>query len=166
MPGMTTIPPLGERIRGLVLVGLAVGLVRYALEFTASPYAMWFGVYYVMPIALVAVGLRGSWGPITWPKVLGSTALMCLFVWGIPNTLAYTTGQFLGWNHGRFHYGGEDDPATRAAPIAASALGKLGLGVLQGLLTTVGGTIWCTVWATLVIWLPARLRRRRAAVPS
>jgi hypothetical protein len=30
----------------------------------------------------------------------------------------------------------------------------------QGLLTSVGGTIWCTLWGTLLIWLPARLRHR------
>lgn len=164
MRAMPTVPPLRERIRGLVLLGLAIGLLRYALEFTASPYAMWFGVYYLMPVALLVVGLRGLWGPIPWPKMLGSIAVMCLLVWGIPNTLAYTTGQFLGWQHGRFHYGGPDDPATRAAPIAATTWGKLGWGVLQGVLTSVAGTIWCTVWGTLVIWLPARLRRRRASV--
>jgi hypothetical protein len=157
---MQPTPPLRDRIRGLTVLGLLVGLVRYGLEFTASPYAMWFGVYYVMPVALLVVGVRRSWGDIRWPTLTGSLALLCLLVWGIPNTLAYTTGQFLGWQHGRFHYGGPDDPANRAAPIAATALGKLGWGVLQGLLTAVAGTIWCTVWGTVCIWLPARWRRR------
>src|SRR5690606_30085301 len=126
MPSVTSLPPpIGERIRGLVLLGLAVGLLRYALEFTESPHTQWVGVYYVMPVALLVVGLRGSWGAIPWPSMFGSIALMCLFVWGLPNTLAYTTGQFLGWQHGRFAEG-------RAAPIAATALGKIGWGVLQG----------------------------------
>lgn len=158
-------PPLAVRIRGLALVGLAVGLLRYGLEFLAPDAAMWFGVYYVMPVAILVVGLRRSWGDVRWPALLGSMAVLCLVVWGIPNTLAYTTGQFLGWQHGRFHYGGPDDPANRAAPIAATALGKLGWGVLQGLLTSVAGTIWCTAFGTLLIWLPARLRRRAAAAP-
>jgi hypothetical protein len=161
---MATTPPLAQRIRGLVLLGLGIGLCRYGLEFVAPDRAMWFGVYYLMPIALLVVGVRGSWGDITWPRMLGSLAVMCLLVWGIPNTLAYTTGQFLGWQHGRFYNGGvEDAENTRAAPIAATTLGKLGLGVLQGLLTSVAGTIWCTVWGTLLIWLPARRRRGRAA---
>lgn len=85
---------------------------------------------------------------------------MCAIAWGIPNTLSYTTAQFLGWQHGRFYYGGPDDPANRAAPIAATVLGKLGWGVLQGAVTSVAGTIWCTAFGTLFVWLPARLRRR------
>ncbi|MBL8730617.1 MAG: hypothetical protein JNM25_19525 [Planctomycetes bacterium] len=161
---MTPTPPLAQRIRGLVLLGLTIGLIRYALEFTQSQHTMSFGVYYVMPIAFLVVGLRGLWGDITWPKLLGSMAVMCLIVWGIPNTLAYTTGQFLGWQHGRFYHGGtEDAEHTRAAPIAATTLGKLGWGALQGLLTSVAGTIWCTLWGTVLIWLPARLRRAKAA---
>ncbi|MBX3461639.1 MAG: hypothetical protein KF830_00570 [Planctomycetes bacterium] len=159
---MQPTPPLGQRLHGIVQLGLTVGLARYALEFTGSPAAMWIGVYYVMPIALLVIGLQRRWGDIGWLALLGTTAVLCLLVWGIPNTLAYTTGQFLGWQHGRFHYGGPDDPHNRAAPIAASTLGKLGWGVLQGLLTAVAGTIWCTFWATLFVWLPARLRRRRA----
>lgn len=160
---MVTTPPLGQRIRSLVVLGLAVGLLRYALEFTASDHAMWFGVYYVMPIALLVVGVRGSWGDITWPQLLGSMAVMCLLVWGIPNTLAYTTGQFLGWQHGRFYAGDAEGEGGRAAPIVATLWGKIGVGLLQGLLTSIAGTVWCTMWGTLVIWLPARLRRRRAA---
>lgn len=151
---MTT-PPLGSRIRGLVLIGLVVGLIRYALEFGARDAAMWFGVYYVMPIAILVIGLRRSWGDIRWPTLLGTMLVTCLVVWGVPNALAYTTGQFQGWQHGRF-------APDRAAPIAATALGKLGWGVLQGVATSVAGTVWCTVFGTLFIWLPANLRRRAA----
>lgn len=120
---------------------------------------MWFGVYYVIGATIVLIGLTGKWGAIRWPALLGTMALMCLIVWGIPNTLAYTTGQFLEWKHGRFHYGGPDDPTNRAAPIAATTIGKIGWGVLQGLLTSVAGTIWCTILGTVFIWLPGRLRR-------
>lgn len=153
-------PSLPQRLRPLVALGLAVGLVRYALEFAAPDVAMLFGVYYVMPVAFVVIGFRGTWGNIRWPALLGTMALLCLVVWGITNTLAYTTAQFLGWQHGRFHYGGPDDPSNRAAPIAATTLGKIGWGLLQGLLTSIAGTVWCTIWGTLVIWPPARLRRR------
>jgi hypothetical protein len=152
-----TTPPLASRIRVLVLIGLAVGLSRYALEFAASYAAMWFGVYYVMPVAILVIGVRRSWGDIRWPALLGTILVMCLIVWGIPNALAYTTGQFLGWQHGRF-------AAERAAPLAATAFGKIGWGLLQGLATSVAGTVWCTVFGTIFIWLPARLRPR-AAMP-
>ena len=163
MPPATTTPPLRERLRPLVLLGLAIGLLRYAMEFVAPQHAMWFGVYYVMAAAILFVGITGKWGPIRWPVLLGTMALLCLIVWGIPNTVAYTTGQFLEWNHGRFHHG-VDDPETRAAPIAATALGKIGWGLVQGLATSVAGTIWCTVLGTVFIWLPGRLRARSRAV--
>ena len=160
MPAAMTTPPLTQRIRALAVFGLAVGLIRYALEFVAPDAAMWFGLYYAMPVALLVVGVRRSWGDIRWLTLLGTMFVLCPIVWGISNSLAYTTGQFLGWQHGRFYYGGPDDPANRAAPIAATALGKLGWGLLQGLLTSIGGTVWCTAWGTLLVWLPARLRRR------
>ncbi len=151
---MTT-PPLGSRIRGLVLLGLAVGLIRYGLEFAASDVAMWFGVYYVMPVAILVVGLRRTWGDIRWLALLGTMFVTCLVVWGVPNALAYTTAQFQGWQHGRF-------APDRAAAIAPTALGKIGLGVLQGTVTSVAGTAWCTLFGTLFVWLPACLRRRAA----
>ncbi|MCA8976641.1 MAG: hypothetical protein KDC98_18110 [Planctomycetes bacterium] len=157
---MTDVPSLGARLRPLALLGLAIGLIRYGLEFMAPGVAMFFGVYYVMPIAFLVIGIRRQWGPIRWPAVLGTMALLCLIVWGITNTLAYTTGQFLEWNHGRFYNGGPSDPDNRAAPIAATALGKIGWGLLQGVLTSVAGTIWCTLWGTVVIWLPAKFSRR------
>lgn len=117
-----------------------------------------------MPVVLLVIGVRGTWGTIRWLTLLGTMAAMCLLVWGIPNTLAYTTGQFLEWNHGRFHHAVEGDPErTRAAPIAATALGKIGLGVMQGALTSVAGTLWCTLMGTVMIWLPGRLRARRVA---
>jgi hypothetical protein len=151
---MTT-PALGSRIRGLALLGLAVGLIRYALEFAASDAAMWFGVYYVMPVAILVVGLRRTWGDIRWPTLLGTMLVLCLIVWGIPNTLAYTTAQFEGWQHGRF-------APDRSAAIADTTLAKLGLGVAQGAGTSLVGTVWCTLFGTLFIWLPACLRRRAA----
>jgi hypothetical protein len=166
MPITMTTPPLRTRIRGLVLLGLAVGLIRYVLEFAASDAAMWFGVYYVMPVAILVIGVRRSWGDIRWPALLGTMCVVCVIVWGIPNTLAYTTAQFLGWQHGRFYHGPPGDPETRAAPIAATFFGKLGWGVLQGIGTSVAGTIWCTVCGTLFVWLPGRLRRRSAPQAS
>lgn len=163
---MIPTPPLRRRLLPLVLLGLAVGLVRYALEFAAPDKSMYFGVYIVMPVALLVIGIRGTWGAIRWPALAGTMVLMCLLVWGIPNTLSYTTAQFQEWNHGRFYHTDPVPDANRAAPPAATALGKLGWGALQGLLTSIGGTIVCTAVGTLVIWLPGRIRSRREATPS
>ena len=153
---MTPTPPLRKRIGWLATAGLAIGLVRLVLEFVAPAQSMYFGVYYLMPVLLVAVGVTQFWGDITWKVMFGSILALCLIVWGIPNTLSYTIGQFQEWTHGRFAEG-------RAAPIAESAAAKIGLGVMQGALTSLAGTVWCTVAGTLAIWLPAHLRRKRAA---
>lgn len=159
-------PPLGQRIRGLVVFGLAVGLIRYVLEFVAPEQAWWFGVYYLMPIAFLVVGVRGTWGPIRWLPLLGTMFVVALIVWGIPNCLAYTTGQFLEWSHGRFYNAGPDGEGTRAAPIAATALGKIGWGVAQGALTSIAGTVWCTAMGTVLIWLPGVIRSRAEVSPD
>ena len=157
---MPPTPPLAARLRPLLLLGLPIAGLRYVAEFVAPEHAGWFGVYYAMALAIAVLGVRRSWGPIRWRALLGTMALLAVVVWFVPNLIAYTTGQFLGWNHGRFHYGGPGDPANKAAPIAATTLGKIGTGAFVALLTTVAGTVWCTLWGTLLIWLPGRLGRK------
>lgn len=158
---MPTTPPLRTRIRPMVCIGLPIATVRFALEFVA-PDADWhIGVYYLLPVVMLVLGQRYAWGRIEWKLVPWSMFVMCLIVWGIPNTIAYTTGQFLEWNHGRFHFAGWDSDQSRAAPIAATTLGKIGYGLLQGGLTTLLGTVWCTIWGSVLIWLPARMRLPR-----
>lgn len=162
MSAAPTTPPLRTRVAQLATIGLPIGLSRYGCEFVAPDVASWFGVYYLMPAVFVVVAARGAWGRIGFLPLLATMALTCLIVWGAPNTLAYTTGQFLEWNHGRFYSNGWDDDASRAAPIADTAAGKVLWGVAQGLLTSVAGTVWCTLWGAALIWLPARLRPRPA----
>ncbi len=151
-----TVPPMRQRLLGLTLLGWAVASVRFTLDFMAMEQAMWFGVYYAMPPALAWVGLRGRWGAISWRSMATTTAVLGLVIWGIPNAISYTTGQFLEWTHGRF------EPGVRATSIAAHEFGKLGWGLLQGLLTAIAGALWCTAWGTLLIWLPGRRRSRSA----
>ena len=129
------------------------------MEILARAVLVVAGLVHLLPV----VGLRGAWGIPRWRVVPGTMLVLCLIVWGIPNTLAYTTGQFLEWNHGRFYYGGPDDPDNRAAPLAATALAKIGWGLAQGGLTALVGTVWCTFWGTVLIWLPARIRANRVA---
>ena len=155
---MRTTPPLRMRIKPLVLVGLPIASLRLLAEFVAPNLAMYFGVYYLMPIVILVLGAKDAWGPIRWTLIPISMATMCLIVWGIPNTIAYTSGQFLEWNHGRFYFEGWDSDQSRAAPIADTVVEKLGWGVSQGLLTSLVGTLWCTFWGTLLIWIPARRR--------
>lgn len=153
---MSEIPPLRRRLMPLVLIGWVVATIRLVLEFQAPDQSMWFGVYYVMPLVLLIVGVRGMWGPIGWPAMAATAFLLALLVWGVPNAIAYTLGQFLDWTHGRF------EPGERAAKIADNPLTKLGLGLAQGGLTSLAGAVWCILAGTLFVWIPARLRRARA----
>jgi hypothetical protein len=153
------VPPLAARLRPLVVVGLGVGLARYALEFVAPDVDLSSVLYHVMLAVFVVIGWRRAWGRIRWRAMFGTVALACIIVWGVTYTLTYTTAQFLGWTHGRFHYFDTGDPTNRAAPIAATRLGKIGVGLLLGQLGILVSTVWCTILGTLVIWLPARLRR-------
>jgi hypothetical protein len=157
---MNEVPPLSRRLLPLVVIGWIVAAIRLTLEFQAPEQSMWFGVYYVMPILLIVIGLGRRWGPIGWVAMAATTSLLAVLVWGVPNSISYTLAQFLEWTHGRF------EPEVRAAPIASEPLKKIGVGLLQGLLTSLAGAVWCTVAGTLFIWIPERWRRRRAVTKS
>ncbi len=150
---MTNTPSLRQRLLPLVLYGWVVGAIRYALEFIAPDQSMYFGLYYLMPVALLWVGVTRRWGAVRWTQVAVTMVALAFLTWFVCNTTAYVTGQFVGWQHGRF------SPAA-AAPLADDTLGKLWGGLSTGFLTAVGGSVWCVVWGTVVIWLPARLGRR------
>jgi hypothetical protein len=149
------------RIRGLVVFGWLIALLRFAFEPTLRPAqgdVAWFlGVYYLMPVAFIATGLRGALDDVRWPRIALMAVLVGVLVWGIPDLIVYTTAQFLGWTHGRF------EPNVKAAPVGTTPLGKLGLGAMVGALTALAGSIWSLTWMTLVIWLPGVVRRRRKA---
>jgi hypothetical protein len=78
-----------------------------------------------------------------------------LLVWALPNVVVYTTGQFMGWTHGRF------EPQKQGPPVAETPLAKLGVGIATGMLTAIGGIVWSLLWMTVAIWLPGYVRRRR-----
>ena len=146
-------------IRALVLFGLIAGGVRYVLEFVAPAYSMYFGLYYAMPLALIAVGWSNAWGSIQWRSLFRAMALTGLIVWGTWNSISYTTAQFLEWTHGRFN---PFEPGQRGLPIADGAPLKIGAGLAQGLITAIAGAAWMTILGTLTIWLPGRLRSRKS----
>ncbi len=140
---------LRRRLRPLVVYGWVVGGIRYALEFLAPDQAMNVGLYYFMPLALAWVGLKRRWGAVRWTQVAGTMVVLAFLTWFVCNTIAYLTGQFAGWQHGRFS-------PNAAAPLAETAMGKLWGGLSTGFLTAVGGSVWCVVFGTVLIWLPAR----------
>lgn len=144
------IKTLWPRIRGLVFFGWAVALIRFILEFTAPDYAMYIGVYFVMPVAYLYYGVTGRLDDLSWPRLALAMVMVAFFVWFIPNAISYTTAQFMGWQHGRF-----------SADIAASAGGKILSGLGVAVVTFVGGALWSVVFGTLLTWLPGHRRRKK-----
>ena len=163
----TEVPPLWSRLRGLVITGWIIAAVRLGLDawWPEGPITMHFGLFYLMPLALAYVGLTHRWGPIRWMSMALTMLLLAVLVWSISTAIAYTTGQFMEWSHGRFWPGtgvtGADGEVVdrRAMAIQPTVLGKIGAGLLHGALSGVAGTVWCMAIGTVVIWLPARLRR-------
>lgn len=147
----TEVPPLCARLRGLVIFGWAIAAIRFAMEAGLPDISARFpiGVYILMPLALAFVGLTRRWGPIPWKTMAKTMVVLALLVWALPNTITYTTGQFMEWGHGRFG-------PTESPPLAPTAIGKIGAGLIMGGFGAVGGTIICTLVGTLLIWLPGR----------
>jgi hypothetical protein len=146
---------LWKDVKPLVFFGWVVAAIRFALEFTAPQQAWYFGVYWLMPIALLYFGLvRHRLDHLSWPRLALAMILVGMLVWFVPNAISYSTAQFQGWTHGRFA------PNVQSAPIAPTPVGKIRTGVVVGFLTGLAGSVWCIVWSTLLVWLPAYLRRR------
>jgi hypothetical protein len=138
----------------LIYIGWAIAAVRLVLEFVAPEVSLWFGVYYAMPVVYAFYGFRTErfkgW---PWVRILLAAVVAGFAIWTIPNCIAYTLAQFMEWEHGRFS-------VDRSAPLQDSTLGKLLAGVKISLMTGLGGTVWSTVWMTLVVWLPGRFLKK------
>lgn len=140
-------------VKGLIVFGWIVAAIRFVLDITATDAAMFFGVYYAMPLAYLYMGVKAKFDHLSWTRLALTMVVVAFFVWLIPNVLTYTTAQFMEWDFGRFAPG-------RAAPIADGSIGKLITGLTLGFGTMLAGTGWSIVFATLFIYLPKRLRAR------
>lgn len=141
---------VGRAVFPLIIIGWAVAAIRLVLEFVAPGAAMYFGVYFVMPIVFAYFGFATprfhGW---RWRLIPLAAVMIAIGVWLLPNAVAYTLAQFMEWDHGRF-------AADRSVPLAESPARKIlsGVGIAFG--TGVAGTVWCLFWMTLVVWLPGR----------
>lgn len=142
-------------VRGLVFFGWLIAAMRLLLEMVAPDQARYIGVYFVMPAAYLYYGLNGRLDGLTWPRLAIAMITVAFYVWFVPNALTYTTAQFMGWENGRF-------AAESAGPIAATAIGKIGSGLTTAGGTFIGGILWSILWGSLLIWIPARWRKRQA----
>ncbi|MBM3265897.1 MAG: hypothetical protein FJY97_21105 [candidate division Zixibacteria bacterium] len=142
-----------SRIYGLVIFGWIIAVIRFALEITAPDQAMFFGVYYGMVVAYLYYGIKGKMDDLSWARLAQAMVMIALLVWFIPNAIAYSVAQFMGWQHGRF-------AEETSGPIQPTASGKIMSGVGTAFGTFIGGTVWSLVLGTLFIWVPGLLRKR------
>jgi hypothetical protein len=146
---------LWPRVRPLVLFGWLVALIRFGIDASVKPERsnpiFYVGVDVLMPIAYLVVGIKAIWDDIPWKKYPLIALMLGVLVWFIPNAIVYTTAQFLGWQHGRFHN----------IPIRETAVGKLGMGLGLGGGTAIAGTLGSLLLMTLLIWLPGSVRRKK-----
>jgi hypothetical protein len=155
---------LWPRVRGLLFFGWVVAVVRFVLDANGEPGGWkdpgWYvSVYFLMPLALLFVGLRRTWDDLRWPKFILVALLLGFLVWGVPNAISYTTAQFMGWKHGRFGPG-------HGPPTGETTLAKIGIGLAIGGGTGLVGSVHCLLCSTLFIWLPGKIRRNRKAKPA
>lgn len=171
-----------SRVRWIVLAGLAVAAVRFALDFRRVDDPILFewgdlrvqgqiGNYYVVPLLFAVGAFAGTFRGLSWGRLLAACAWVSLFCFAVPNTVAYTTAQFLGWTHGRFapapvppeqrdayEAWGEEGEPYRAPPIPKSAVAKVINGLSVGVLTGLVSFVWNAVWIHLLVVLPRLLR--------
>jgi hypothetical protein len=162
-----------SRVRPLLYVLWIVAALRFALDATVKPGVFdplgFVSVYYFSAVLLLLVGIAKTWDDLSYAKMLGAWALTACLAFGVPNAITDTAAQFAGWQHGRFRPPPADgsEPAPGEAPVRGprlqeSALGKVGVGLAVAGGTTVAGFLWCALLGTLVVYVPARVRRGRA----
>lgn len=158
MPEPTT---LWNAIRPLVFIGWGIAAVRLALEFVAPDASMYVGVYYLMPIVLIAYSVKKRFDDLLFLRLMLGMLIVGVLVWGLPNFIAYSTAQFQGWEHGRF-------AAGRSEPLREGTAARLLAGISIAWKTSLVGTFWMAVWSFFATWIPGALRRRRgrAAAPA
>jgi hypothetical protein len=172
---MHPIPPLGRRLRPLLLFGYAVAAIRLGLDFWDREAAMVFGLYYLMAVAIIYVGVTRRWGLIGWRAMALTMVCLGCLVWGVSNSISYTVGQFMGWTDGRFDPGTPVRDAAgvlqgyadgRAMPPQDTALGKVGAGLLHGLISSLTGSVWCILFGTAFVWVYRRPAPTEPAGPT
>ncbi len=147
---------LWSNIRGLVLFGWMVAAIRLLLDFVAPDQSMFFGVYWMMPLAYLYYGLKGKWDHLPWRWVAGSLLVVVLLVWFVPNWISYSTAAFVGLDHGRFSAEASQTVIERDSPVKII----LNAGIVSAA-TFGAGSVWSLSLGTLFIWLPGALRRRQ-----
>jgi hypothetical protein len=187
---VTADTPLFQRLRPMIFALWVVALARLAVDFREvdAPIvgqtgfiqwtADWISVSYLVIPLLLVFALRGLFRGWTWGRCMKGLALVAVLCWAIPNSVAYTTGQLKGWQHGRYRGqnlavvdgkevtfeedagpppGATDVRTARTAPLGETTAEKLTRGMGIGLVTFLPGFIWMFIWFHVLVYLPRRL---------
>jgi hypothetical protein len=165
---------LFRRVRPIVYVLWIVALARLVVDMKERPEIgdpwTFVSVYYASIPLLIWASAKGRFVDLSYPRMLGAFAIVAVLCWAVPNSVAYTTAQFNEWTFGRYRpprpeyvVKGEEDSDARSAPVAPSVAGKIGTGLMVGGSTSLIGFGWLLAAGTLIVYVPERLRRRRAA---
>ncbi len=179
-------------LKPLIFVCWIVAAVRLVVEARTKDVNVvaMVSVYATVFVVFLFAGFTGQFDRLRWKGLFIAPLVLGIACWTVPNFIAYSIGQFAGWNHGRFlvdaeHYaiqkplieGGmsifeakakseeilkREDP-SRTAPIAPTSAGKILTALSVAGFTTIGGVVWSLVFGLLLVGIPATVRSRRSS---
>ncbi len=177
-----------REFRPLIWTLWVVAAVRLVVDSVSRDPGVTFmvSVYAAAPILFLYNGFTGALDHLRVRQLLLGFVMTGVLCWAIPNTVSYTVGQFAGWTHGRFLVVQEEMQTferlraeglgffeartaaaeelggwkSRSMPPAATAGGKIGVGLLMGAITAIVGALWCALTGWLLLCLPAAARRK------
>lgn len=191
---------LFQQFRPIIIPGVLIALWRVVKEFMdadkalAAELTMSVSSYYVCAALWVGLGLTRWFDGISTRRMFRGVLLVTLCVAVIPNAIGYTSGQFQGWNFGRYAHDGvwhaaeaevlEQTPSLsgdelrerveakvgrpkgpdRSFPIVEGAGMKVLLGIGGGLGTGIAAFIWNAAFMALGVLLPRRSRGKKPPV--
>lgn len=162
-------------------------LITEALTTDLNIVAM-MSVYMTIWVLLLYSGITGLLDQLVWKKLFVGAGILAVCCWFVPNSIAYTVAQFQEWNHGRFYVSEEHDALSalyrdeglgmfeagskateelgversRTGPRAETSGGRILAGLGVGFFTSIAGFLWCAVFGSLLVGIPATMRRRKA----
>lgn len=93
-----------SKFRWIFLAMTAVAALRFLLEFVAPDVAGYVGLYYATPIILLVAAVQKQLDGLDWKQLLSCLFIAAFLGWFPMNAVAYTTGQFAGWDFGRHEW--------------------------------------------------------------
>jgi len=177
-----------QALNPIIYVAWIVAVLRLITEALTTDLNIigMMSVYMTTWVLLLYCGFTGLLDTLVWKKLFLGAGILAVCCWFVPNTIAYTVAQFQEWDHGRFHVSVEHDELaakyreegmgvfeagakateelgverSRTGPRAETTGGRLLAGLGVGFFTSIAGFLWCAVFGSLFVGIPAPRRRR------